>query len=468
MANPHPGMHRSQTDRNLRQPHETWSSWPTFVLAATGSAVGLGNIWKFPYMMGESGGGAFVLVYLICIALLGIPILMTEIIIGRRGRLSPIGSFELLAGDEGKSRRWRWVGILATVTAFLILSFYSVIGGWAMPFVGWSIAGFDAGNPDQVRGLFDGLLASPWQLLLWHTVFMGLTVFVSARGIKGGIEKAVTIMVPGLFIVLLVLIGFNILSRPDAFAQAFRFMFTVDFSKLNGEVVLAALGHAFFSLSLASGSMIAYGSYLKKRTSITGTALVVGTLDTLTALLAGLAIFPIVFAFSLEPSAGPGLVFVTLPLAFGEMPGGQIVGPLFFTLLVIAAWSSGLSLLESVVEWLTEVGMTRRAATYSAGVTAWAVGLATVLSLNVWSDVHPLGFIGRFSDMTIFDLLDYSTANIAMPIVALLTAIFAGWVLQRSTTEDEFNVKNRHSVWYPLIRYVAPAGILAIFVFNLL
>lgn len=161
MANPHPGMRRSQTDRNLRQPHETWSSWPTFVLAATGSAVGLGNIWKFPYMMGESGGGAFVLVYLICIALLGIPILMTEIIIGRRGRLSPIGSFELLAGDEGKSRRWRWVGILATVTAFLILSFYSVIGGWAMPFVGWSIAGFDAGNPDQVRGLFDDLWPRP-------------------------------------------------------------------------------------------------------------------------------------------------------------------------------------------------------------------------------------------------------------------------------------------------------------------
>ncbi len=299
----------------VRQPHETWSNWPTFILAASGSAVGLGNIWKFPYIMGENGGGAFVLVYLLCIAAIGVPVMIAEVMLGRRGRRSPINTMQVLAEEAGRSRRWGGVGLLATAAAFLILSFYSVIAGWAMPYVGHAIAGdFNGASPDEIGGLFGGLLGSPVSLLFWHTLFMALTVFVSASGVRSDLERAVTLLMPTLLVLLVVLMVYGMTT--GHFGEAAALMFNTDFSKLTAEAVLTAVGHAFFSLSLAAGSMMAYGSYLKSGTSIAGTSTMIAGVDTLVALMAGLAIFPIVFTNGLEPGAGPGLVFQTLPIAF--------------------------------------------------------------------------------------------------------------------------------------------------------
>ena len=450
----------------LRQPHETWSSWPTFILAASGSAVGLGNIWKFPYIMGENGGGAFVLVYLLCIAAIGVPVMIAEIMLGRRGRLSPINTMRVLADEAGRSRRWAGVGLLATAAAFLILSFYSVIAGWAMPYVGHAIAGdFEGASPDQIGGLFGGLLGSPVSLLLGHTLFMALTVFVSASGVRHGLERAVTLLMPTLFLLLVILMIYGMTT--GHFGDAVAFMFDTDFSKLTAEAVLTAVGHAFFSLSLGAGSMMAYGSYLKSGTSIAGTSTMIAGVDTLVALMAGLAIFPIVFANGLEPGAGPGLVFQTLPIAFGRMPVGQIIGALFFFMLVIAAWTSSISLLESLVEWLGEKGISRRTAAICGGGGAWLLGVTTVLSLNEWSGFHPLGAIGRFEGKTLFDLYDYLTANIMLPLGGLLTALFAGWILAKEASRAELRMGSSYGVWRVLIRYVAPVGIAVVFIANL-
>ena len=456
----------SESTSATRQPHETWSNWPTFILAAAGSAVGLGNIWKFPYIMGEYGGGAFVLVYLVCIAAIGVPVMIAEVMIGRRGRLSPINSMRVLAEESDGSRRWGGVGLLATAAAFLILSFYSVIAGWAMPYVGHALAGdFNGASPDEIGGLFGGLLGSPSSLLLWHTLFMALTVFVSASGVRSGLERAVSLLMPTLFVLLVVLMIYGMTT--GHFGDAMAFMFATDFSKLSAEAVLTAVGHAFFTLSLAAGSMMAYGSYLKSGTSIAGTSTMIAGLDTLVALMAGLAIFPIVFANGLEPGAGPGLVFQTLPLAFGKMTGGWLIGTLFFFMLVIAAWTSSISLLESLVEWLSEKGISRRTAAVAGGGAAWLLGVTTVLSLNVWSGFHPLDAIGRFEGMTLFDLYDYLTSNIMLPLGGLLTAVFAGWVLAKEASRDELRMGSWYGIWRLLIRYVAPAGIVAVFIANL-
>ncbi len=343
-----------------REAHQTWSNWPTFILAVAGSAVGLGNIWKFPYITGENGGGAFVIVYLACIAIIGLPILTAEIMLGRRGRMSPVNSMIALAKDANQSKRWGLLGVMMMLAAFLILSFYSVIAGWAIPYIGQALTGaFNDATPDQVGGMFNGLLASPGKLLLWHTVFMLLTVGVSGIGVKAGIERAVTILMPSLFIIMAVLIVYNMWADMSSFNRAVDFMFNPDFSKLTSEAILTAIGHAFFTLSIAAGAVFAYGSYLDSNSSIATTSVAIAILDTLVALMAGLAIFPIVFANGMEAGAGPGLVFVTLPIAFGQMPGGQIIGTLFFVMLVFAAWTSSISMLEAIVEWLQERGMSR-------------------------------------------------------------------------------------------------------------
>ncbi|MAF47149.1 MAG: sodium-dependent transporter [Rhodospirillales bacterium] len=451
-----------------RQAHQTWSNWPTFIMAVAGSAVGLGNIWKFPYITGENGGGAFVIVYLICIAAIGLPVMMTEIMLGRRGRLSPVNSMIELAKESNRTQRWGLLGVMMMFAAFLILSFYSVIAGWAIPYIGHSITGtFNGASPDQVGGIFGGLLASPGKLLLWHTVFMVLTVGVSASGVKAGIERAVTILMPALFVLLAGLIVYNLVVDTASFGKALGFLFNPDFSKLTAEAILTAIGHAFFTLSIAGGAVFAYGSYLDSGSSIATTSFAVAIVDTLVALMAGMAIFPIVFANGLEPGAGPGLVFVTLPIAFGKMPGGQIVGLLFFVMLVIAAWTSSISMLEAIVEWLQERGMGRAKASASVAGGAWLLGLTTVLSLNEWKGFHPLGFIGRFEGKTLFDLYDFLTANIMLPLGALLMAVFAGWIMTQNDTEDELAMTSGYGLWRLLIRYVAPIGIGVIFVANL-
>lgn len=446
-----------------------WSSKFAFILAATGSAVGLGNIWKFPYVTGENGGGAFVLVYLLCIFIVGIPIMMAEVFIGRNGRHNPITSFKLVAERNLASPAWRISAIVGMLAAFIILSFYSVIGGWAASYIGHAAMGdFTGGTAESVGELFGGLLASPVKLLIWHTVFMALVVFVVSRGLKGGLERAVTILMPALLILLLVVVGYA--TTTGHFGEAVSFLFTPDFSALSVNGVLVALGHAFFTLSLGMAIMMAYGSYLSRDVSIGRTAITVGIMDTMVALLAGLAIFPLVFANGLQGSEGPGLIFVTLPLAFGNMPMGGLFGTLFFVLLLFAAWTSGISLLEPVVEWVEEkTEFARTGSAVLVGGFCWALGIASILSLNVWSGFAPLGMFEAFEGKTIFDLLDYFTANIMLPLSGLLTALFVGWFVAKESLKSDLAMQDgSFALWYNLIRYVTPVAVAIIFIYSLM
>ena len=365
--------------------HGQWSSRFGFILAATGSAVGLGNIWKFPYMTGVSGGSAFVLTYLLCIALIGVPILVMEWLIGRRAQKNPIQAMEHVALQEGRSRHWKWLGLVGILGAFLILSFYSVIGGWALDYLFRTGSGtFQGMNGEQTGAVFNGFLGDAGSLLLWHTVFMGLTMAIVAMGVTGGLERASRIMMPGLVLVLLILVGYGVTT--GAAGRAAEFLFTPNWSAINGQVVLAALGHAFFTLSLGMGIMTAYGAYLGQDVNLLGTARTVVLLDTTIALMAGMAIFPLVFSHHLEPSAGPGLIFVTLPIAFGNMTGGTVLGALFFILLSFAALTSSMSLLEPVVALLEEkTPLGRKSATLVAGSVIWLLGVASLLSFNHWA-----------------------------------------------------------------------------------
>ncbi len=445
-----------------------WSSRLAFILAATGSAVGLGNIWKFPYITGENGGGAFVLVYLVCIAAVGIPIMMAEVLIGRRGGRSPVNSLRLIAERDKLHPAWKLVGVIGVLAAFLILSFYSVIGGWAVSYVGTAASGQLAGQTaESIGAIFSNLLSDPGTLLLWHTVFMALVMVVVARGVRAGLERAVSILMPGLFLLLIAVVVYAMTT--GHFGQAVSFLFQPDFSKLTTSGVLVALGHAFFTLSLGMAIMMAYGSYLPKGISIAKTSITVSIMDTGVALLAGLAIFPIVFANGMEPGAGPGLIFQTLPLAFGQMPMGSLFGTLFFVLLIFAAWTSGISLLEPLVEWLEEQkGMNRTISTLVAGLACWGLGIASILSLNLWSDVAPLGMFAMFEGKTIFDLLDFLTANILLPLGGLLVAVFTGWFMSKQALKNELSLSDSSfKLWYNTLRYLTPVAVLVVFIYNL-
>jgi len=437
--------------------HGHWSSRMAFILAVTGSAVGLGNIWKFPYVAGENGGGAFVLVYLACVALIGMPVMMSEILLGRRGRRNPIATMELLGKEEGKSPNWKWVGGLGVIAGILILSYYSVIGGWTLSYVISSATGTfaDAGAP-EVTAVRDAFVGSWQKVGLYHTVFMALTIFVVARGVERGLEQAVRFMVPALLVLMLVLLGYSINS--GYFGAGVEFMFTPDFSKLTWDSVLAAMGQAFFTLSIGMGAVMAYGAYLPEDTSITGASAAVAIADTSIAILAGLVIFPLVFANDLNPGDGPGLVFITLPLAFGQMAGGVFFSTVFFVLLSFAAWTSAISLMEPAVAWVMEhLNQSRAQAAVLIGVSIWTLGLGTVLSFNVLAEF-------KFLRGTIFDNLDYLTINIMLPLGGLLIAVFAGWVMCRNSSADELGgAGTSYKLWRFLVRFVAPIGILFVF-----
>jgi NSS family neurotransmitter:Na+ symporter len=437
--------------------HGHWSSRIAFILAVTGSAVGLGNIWKFPYVTGQYGGGAFVLVYLACIVIIGMPVMMSEILLGRRGRRNPIATMSLLGAEEGKSTNWSWVGGIGVVAGVLILSYYSVYGGYSLAYVLKSAAGaFSGADAAAVIALRDNYEGS-WQTVgLFHTLFMGLSIFVVARGVERGLEQAVRFMVPALLILLLALLGYSMNS--GFFAEGLAFMFTPDFSKLTWDGVLAAMGQAFFTLSIGMGAVMAYGAYLPEETSITGAAAAVAIADTTIAIIAGLVIFPLVFANGLEFDAGPSLVFITLPLAFGQMPAGIVFGTLFFVLLTFAAWTSAISLMEPAVAWIMEHHRrTRAQAAVMIGLSIWTLGLGTVLSFNVLSEF-------KFWRGTIFDNLDHLTINIMLPLSGLLIAVFAGWVMCRNSSADELGgAGTSFKIWRFLVRYVAPIGILFVF-----
>jgi neurotransmitter:Na+ symporter, NSS family len=452
------------TDKR-RSIHGSWSSRLAFVLAATGSAVGLGNIWKFPYITGEHGGGAFVIVYLVCIAIIGIPIMMAEVMLGRRGRQSPINTMLTLAREAGADPRWSWLGWSGVAAGFLILSYYSVIAGWALAYVFRAMSGtFSGATAEGVSSVFEQLTGDPERLLAWHTIFMVMTMMVVARGVRGGLEQAVRFLVPALFVLLLLLDGYAMAS--GAFDQGLKFLFTPDFTRIDANGVLIAMGHAFFTLSLGMGAIMVYGSYLPERASIAKTSIIIAVLDTVVALLAGMAIFPIVFVNGLEPGAGPGLIFQTLPIAFGHMTGGLVFGTLFFVLLVFAAWTSSISLIEPAVAWLVENrGVTRVHASMYAGITAWAFGLLSILSFNRWADFKPLSFIPIFADATVFKLLDYLTANIMLPLGGLCIAIFSVWVMKRDDSVQELDIGDGagYRLWYTLVRYVTPVAVIIVF-----
>ena len=438
--------------------HGEWSSRFAFILAATGSAVGLGNIWKFPYIAGQNGGGAFVLVYLICVALIGIPIMMAETMLGRRGRQSPINTMQSLAEEAKANPNWHFLGWLGVVAGFLILSYYSVIAGWAGAYVVKSVSGdFSGASAEVTSSLFGDFVASPLQLLFWHTLFMVATMVVVARGVQGGLEKSVRFLMPALFVLLLVLVGYAMST--DAYEQGIAFLFSPDFSRLSTSGILTAMGQAFFTLSLGMGAIMVYGSYLPSHVSIARTSMIIAGADTLVALLAGIAIFPIVFANGLEPGSGPGLIFQTLPIAFGKMPGGAFFGMLFFILLVFAALSSSISLIEPAVAWLVEnKGISRRRACVWSGFVTWLLGLGTVFSFNLWADFTLFG-------NTFFDVLDYLTANIMLPLGGLLLAVFAGWIMKQRASKDELSDDGVlvYQVWRFLIRYVSPVAVAIIF-----
>lgn len=447
--------------------HGQWSTRLAFVLAATGSAVGLGNIWKFPYITGEYGGGAFVLVYLACVMAIGLPVMIAEIMLGRRGRQSPINTMRSLAKEAGGSRIWSLLGWTGVLAGFLILSYYSVIAGWALAYVFKTASGVMTGLAgEEVGSIFGGFVSDPVQLLVWHTLFMVMTAVVIAQGVQSGLERAVRFLMPALFLLLLVLLGYALTS--GGFGQGLQFLFSPDFSKLTTAGILTAMGHAFFTLSLGMGAIMMYGSYLPQDTPIAKTSLAIAGLDTLVALLAGMVIFPIVFANGLEPGAGPGLIFQTLPIAFGQMPMGSLFGTLFFVLLVFAAWSSAISLIEPAVAWLVENhSMQRTGATLIVALATWTMGLVTIFSFSDWA--FSFNFLGTQKENGLFDILDLLTSNFMLPLGGLAMAIFATWVMRRGDVSEELAMGDglTFRAWYFLARYVTPVGLVFVFLNGL-
>ena len=437
-----------------------WSSRWAFIMAAVGSAVGLGNIWKFPYEAGQGGGGAFVMVYLLFVFAIGMPVLIAELSLGRRGQMSPIGSMRKIADAEGKNKMWQLIGWSGVIGSFIVLSFYSVIGGWTISYMVDAATGSFAGiDKDGAGALFGSLLANEWLAIFWHAVFMGITIFIVARGVEGGLEKAVTVLMPALFVLLVVLVIYS--AATADFSAALNFLFAPDFSKLTFDTTLQALGQSFFSLSLALGSIMTYGAYLNRDVNIGKSAAIIASADTGVAILAGLAIFPIVFAYGLDLGQGPGLIFATLPIAFGQMPGGTIVGTLFFGLLVVAAVTSAISLLEPSVSYLEEkTGKDRRKIAIIMGIVIFLVGILSSLSQgdNWVSSIKIAGY-------DILGIKDFLTNNIMMPIGGMFTAIFVGWFVSRKAMMEELAMEDSSfKIWYFLVRFVCPFAIGIVFI----
>jgi NSS family neurotransmitter:Na+ symporter len=462
---------------------EQWSSRTAFLLAAIGSAVGLGNIWRFPTLAGENGGGAFVLVYVLCVALIGLPIVLSEILIGRAGgsNSDAPGSIAEVAEKSGKSPHWRIFGGIGTIAMFLILSFYSVVAGWVLYYVWVSGAdffgalfamdpfapAFDHMGQDEVTGMMGQLFASPGQLILQHAIFMAVTLAIVAVGVTGGIEKAAKWLMPAFFVLLFALTIYS--GFTGDMGAAFAFLFTPDFSKLSPTVLNDALGQACFSLSIGGALLITYGSYVPRNVRLAPTAGIIALVDTGVAIMAGLMIFPVVFSAGLDPAGGPGLVFRTLPLAFQQMPGGALVGFAFFILIFFAALTSSIALLEGPVAWLMRrTGLTRKPAALLAASAAFLIGVACALGYNVWSDVRPLWFWEAFKDADILDSIDDITGKIGLPLGGLGAAVFAGWVADRKLVAAETGLAGGMLVlWRFLVGWLAPIAVGLILVFGL-
>lgn len=444
---------------------KVWTHKGTFLLAAVGSAVGLGNLWRFPYLAGENGGGAFILVYALTIAAVGIPILIAETMLGRSSRKSPIMGMNALIAADKSPKPWKLIGWMGAGAAFIILSFYSVIAGWAIHYAqllfSGSLVGADA---EQIGASFSELLASPSLLVLYHSVFLGLSALIVGMGVHRGIENGLRFMMPALFLILLLVVGYAAIEGD--LNASIKFLFTFNLADLSFKGWLEAMGQSFFTLSLGMGAIMAYGAYMSNEVSLTRTAISIALVDTFIALLAGLAIFALVFGRGLEAAQGPGLMFVTLPLAFAELPGGAIIGGVFFILVIGAALTSAISLIEPVAGYLIErFNMSRAKAVALMASLCWLLGLLTVFSFNIWSSES---LTHDWFGKSPFDVLELLT-NIMMPLGGALIALYAGWLLNRKQLEEQMATSsNWLQIWQVLVRFIAPMAVLFVFIRTLL
>lgn len=448
------------SSNNEVKPRDQWGSKIGFILAASGSAVGLGNLWKFPFMAGQNGGGAFVLIYFAILFIVGFTLMLAELTIGRKTQLSPVGAYRAL------DKRFTWVGAIGVLAGFLILSFYSVVGGWVIRYIVKAVTGaFTIADPDVLGGLFVNFITNPVEPIIYHLIFMLLTLGIVIGGISGGIEKYSKILMPSLF-VMMILIMIRSLTLPNAM-EGVRFLLVPDFSKITGDVVLAALGQVFFSLSLGMGAMITYGSYLSKDEDLISSSVQIPLIDTAIALIAGLAILPAVFSFGFDPEGGPGLLFVTLPAVFSQMPLGSVFGVIFFTLVLFAALTSSISLLEVVVSYVVdELKWNRKMASIVLGGIIFLMGIPSSLGMGVWSNIRIV--MGR----DIFDSVDFIASNVFLPLGGMMLCIFIGWFwgIDKALAEITNNGKLNFALagaWSFLIKFVAPIAILLVFIQGL-
>ncbi|MCL7931441.1 sodium-dependent transporter [Halomonas llamarensis] len=428
---------------------ERWGSKRAFILAVTGAAVGLGNIWRFPYVAGENGGAAFLLIYVAFVLLLGLPVMMAEILIGRAGRRGPMQALGVLAADAGASRHWRWLGLFGAFTVFCILSFYSVVSGWSIEFLVASINGnFQGASAAEIGAGFNAFLANPGLLVFNHTLFLFMTMSVVAAGVAKGLERLNNLLMPLLYLLLLLLAGYA--TTTQGFGAALAWLFLPEFGAVTPSVVLHAMGHAFFTLAVGACALMAYGAYMPDDQSLPKAAGAVAILDISVALLAGIAIFSVVFAQGMDPADGPGLMFVTLPIAFSQLPGGSLWLSVFFLLLLLATWTSAINLAEPMVATLQGMGLRRSLATAVVALSVWLLGLLSAFSFSFMADFRPL--FGR----NMFELVSSIPPDIFLPIGGLLIAIFAAWVMPRATVMRALGTSQRHFyLWQNIVRWVA-------------
>lgn len=428
-------------------------------MVTAGAAVGLGNIWKFPYVAGNNGGGIFVLLYLLFMLIIGVPAMIAELMLGRYGRQNPVNTLATVAKEVNASPLWQGTGWLGALTLILVLSFYSVVAGWSIAYLFFAFNNvFVQATPDSIVMLWQNLLANPEALILWHTLFMILTMGVIALGVNKGIENTSRWMMPGLFLILIVLVIYAAIE--GNFTAACRYLFSFKWADVTPQAVIDALGQAYFSLATGAGCILIYGSYLSEKTDLVKTVLIITGLDILVALLSGMAIFPLVFAYDLAPESGPGLMFHALPMAFSHMPGAYLLGIAFFTLLLFAAWTSSISLGEPLVALLNERFSIRRPlASFYVGFIAWLLGLASVFSFNIWSEVR------LFDRFPIFQVITDLPTNILLPIGALLFSVFTGWKMRLDVVQKEFGPYARWIFlsWLWTIRVLVPIATLIIF-----
>lgn len=436
---------------------ETWSSRFAFIMASVGSAVGLGNFWRFPYTAGENGGGAFILIYILCVLFVALPLLMAEYAMGRKSGMSAIEGVQSLARAESRSQNWGIVTWIGSLTAFFILTFYMVISSWLLAYIIEAVKGDLHGTTAAESGQYflnvigqgEMPMQSRWYMLLLLGLFIAANVFVVGRGVKGGLEKAATILMPLFFIMLIVVVGFSV-SNGDT-VRTLAFIFEPKWEDVGFKTILAAVGQSFFSIGVGVGLMITYGAYLDRNTSIPRASGIIAASDTFVALIAGFAIFPIVFAAGLDPAGGPSLFFVSMPVAFEAIPGGEIFAVVFFSLALFAAFTSSISLLEVGVSWLEErEGVTRLGAAAGIGFVLFMIGAAYVFSLDY------------------LDFMDFMTEGLLLPLGGLLAAIFAGWILSREMLVSELGEGTIMNAWRFLMRWFVPAFIALILVFGFL